>query len=107
MAGEAESGTSPTMKEVGPLSSRLWDLRTTFGYIHGLRVCYWCIGIQGFTRTVACNCLARRLGSFRQLRRKNTLCFSFLVNFVHPPCRVLQRCWSRVPAEFRSVGVVL
>ena len=33
------------------------------------------------------------------------LCLILL--WVHPPSRVLQRCWPRAPAEFRSVVVVL
>ena len=30
-----------------------------------------------------------------------------LLNFVHPPSRVLQRCRPRAPAEFRGLDVVL
>ena len=38
---------------------------------------------------------------------KKTLFFSSILIWVHPPSRVLQRCWPRAPAEFRSVVVVL
>ena len=37
----------------------------------------------------------------------NTLFFSLILIWVHPPRRVLQRCWPRAPAEFRIVVVVL
>ena len=35
----------------------------------------------------------------------DTLFLSLLLIWVHPPSRVLQRCWPRAPAEYRSVGV--
>ena len=37
----------------------------------------------------------------------NTLFLSLTLIWVHPPSRVLQRCWPRAPAEFRTVVVAL
>ena len=36
-----------------------------------------------------------------------TLFLSLILIWVYPPTRVLQLCWPRAPAEFRSVDVVL
>ena len=38
---------------------------------------------------------------------RNTPFVSLRLTWVHPPSRVLQRCWPRAPAEVRGVVVVL
>ena len=78
----------------------MWLMGTTLWHIHGFSTDTWaCMFLREPQHATA-------IGNVTVYDAHSSTLFLSLI-WVHPPSRVLQRCWPRAPAEFSSVVVVL